>query len=328
MATNVDTGPLGLYGAIVVAPAGATFTEPRFGGTVSIGAQVDVHVPGAGSYRDFTVLLQDTDQDIGQSHMPYPTEVKGVSAINYGSGPAATSTTDGNGAFAATNSGPAGTPATPMLKAYVGDPVEVHALVTPGSEQMHVFGLGGESWPLDPFLPGSNEVQARGIGPWETLQANIRAGAGGGTTVGDIFYGDLRRPFTDAGMWGIQRVMSDASCPIRPLDARGCVGGAGTFITLDASPPAVLITHTIPAAALATTPVVTAKQRPAIRVRPSIRARGGRAIPVLVAAPKCKVSPRVTGRGAHCKPVPAVTARPVKAVKVRPMPAPEAYRRR
>ena len=150
-----------------------------------------------------------------------------------------------------------------MLKAYVGDPVEVHALVTPGSEQMHVFGLGGESWPLDPFLPGSNEVQARGIGPWETLQADIRAGAGGGTTVGDIFYGDLRRPFTDAGMWGIQRVMSDASCPIRPLDGRGCVGGAGTFVTLDASPPAVLITHTIPAAALATTPVVTAKQRPA-----------------------------------------------------------------
>ena len=133
----------------------------RFGGTVSIGAQVDVHVPGAGSYRDFTVLLQDTDQDIGQSHMPYPTEVKGVSAINYGSGPAATSTSDGNGAFAATNSGPAGTPATPMLKAYVGDPVEVHALVTPGSEQMHVFGLGGESWPLDPFLAGLQ----RGAGP-------------------------------------------------------------------------------------------------------------------------------------------------------------------
>ena len=30
--TSVDTGPIGMYGAIVVAPAGATFTEPRFGG--------------------------------------------------------------------------------------------------------------------------------------------------------------------------------------------------------------------------------------------------------------------------------------------------------
>ena len=116
-----------------------------------------------------------------------------------------------------------------MLKAYVGDPVEVHALVTPGSEQMHVFSLGGESWPLDPYLPGSNQVQARGIGPWETLEADIRAGAGGGTTVGDIFYGDLRRPFTDAGLWGIQRVLSDASCPIRPLDGRGCTGSSGAL---------------------------------------------------------------------------------------------------
>ena len=158
--------------------------------------------------------------------MPYPTEVKGMAPINYRSGPAATSTSDVNGAFAATNR-PERHPATPILKAYVGDPVEVHALVTPGSEQMHVFSLGGESLPLDPFLPGSNQVQARGIGPWETLQANIRGGAGGGATVGDLFYGDLRRPFTEAGLWGIQRVLADASCPIRPLDARGCTGTSG-----------------------------------------------------------------------------------------------------
>ena len=59
VSTNVDTGPIGMYGAIVVAPAGATFTEPKSGGQVSYGAQVDVHVPGAASYRDFTVLMQD-----------------------------------------------------------------------------------------------------------------------------------------------------------------------------------------------------------------------------------------------------------------------------
>ena len=87
--------------------------------------------------------------------------------------PVKTSNSDGGAAFAATNSGQNGTPATPMLKAYVGDPVQVHALVTPGSEQMHVFSLGGESWPLDPFITGSNLMQARGIGPWETLQATI-----------------------------------------------------------------------------------------------------------------------------------------------------------
>jgi hypothetical protein len=102
--------------------------------------------------------------------------------------------------------------------------VQVHALVTPGSEQMHVFSLGGESFPLEPFIPNSNQVQALALGPWETVEAAVTGGAGGGSTVGDMFYGDLRRPFTAGGMWGLQRVMSDASCPIKPLDGRTCLG--------------------------------------------------------------------------------------------------------
>jgi hypothetical protein len=319
----VDTGPIGMYGAIVVAPPGATFTEPLSGGQVSYGAQVDVHVPGAASYRDFTVLMQDEDENIGQSHMPYPTEVKGMAPINYRSGPVRTSTSDGGAAFAATSSGQNGTPATPILKAYVGDPVQVHALITPGSEQMHVFSLGGESFPLDPFLPGSNMLQARGIGPWETLQANIRGGAGGGTTVGDVFYGDLRRPFTVAGLWGIQRVLSDASCPIRPLDNRGCTGSSDAFITLDAVLPATLITHTIPA--LSSPAVAAAGQkvrRPVKRAAP-LRARGGRAIPVAVAPARCKLSARLAGHGRPCRRGPAIHVRPLAAPKAPAGPAPE-----
>ena len=261
--------------------------------------------------------------------MPYPTDVKGITPINYRSGPRATAGGDGNGAFAATNSGSNGTPATPILKAYVGDPVEVHALVTPGSEQMHVFSLGGESFPLDPFLPGSNQVQARGIGPWETLQANIRGGAGGGVTVGDVFYGDLRRPFTDAGLWGIQRVLKDASCPIRPLDGRGCTGTSEAFITLDAVLPATLITKTIPALASSPTVAAPVKQvrRPAKHAAP-LRARGGRAIPVAVAPATCKRSFRLAGRGHACRPGPAVQIRPLPAPKGGSRPAPAAAPRR
>ena len=272
--------------------------------------------------------MQDTDEDIGQSHMPYPTDVKGISADQLPLGPAATSTGDGNGAFAATNSGPNGTPATPILKAYVGDPVEVHALVTPGSEQMHVFSLGGESLPLDPFLAGSNQVQARGIGPWETLQANIRGGAGGGVTVGDLFYGDLRRPFTDAGLWGIQRVLADASCPIRPLDGRGCTGTSGAFITLDAVLPATLITHTIPAVSSPTVAAATKQVRRPAKQAALLLARGGRAIPVAVAPATCKRSFRLAGRGRPCRLAAAANIRPLPAPKGGARPAPAAAPRR
>ncbi|MDX6552598.1 MAG: hypothetical protein QOH74_1086, partial [Gaiellales bacterium] len=216
VATKVDTGPTGLYGAIVVAPAGATFTEPTYGGQVSIGSQVDVHAPGVPAYRDFTLLLQDTDESIGQAHMPYPTDVTGVTATNYRSG--RRTVNDVDGAYS-------GEPGTPILKAYLGDPVQVHAIVTPGSEQMHVFSLGGLSWPIDPFLTGADQVQARAVGPWESLEIKLAGGAGGGTMTGDIFYGDLRRPFTAAGMWGLQRVLGNAGCPLKPLDGRSC-GGA------------------------------------------------------------------------------------------------------
>ena len=184
-----------------------------------MGAQVDVHVPGAGAYRDFTLLMQDVDDSIGQSHMPYPTDVKGITTVNYRSGKRTVNDVD------PAYSSASGDPATPILKAYVGDPVEVHALVAPGSEQMHTFSLGGLSWPIDPFIPMAEQIQARGLGPWEGLQANITGGAGGGSLVGDMFYGDLRRPFTAGGLWGLQRVMANGSCPIKPLDGLSCTGG-------------------------------------------------------------------------------------------------------
>ena len=159
------------------------------------GAQVDVHVPGAGAYRDFTLLLQDADQNIGQSHMPYPTEVKGVTTVNYRSGrPNRTNDVNDESPHTAAS----GTPATPMLKAYVGDPVEVHALVDAGQR------ADARLQPRRPVVADrSVHPEARADSrPAESapgeLRRTSRGGAGGGDPVGDMFYGDLRRPFTEA----------------------------------------------------------------------------------------------------------------------------------
>jgi hypothetical protein len=214
-----DSGQLGLYGAIEVAPQGATFTDPTTGTPMSTGAAVDVHVPGAQGYRDFTIAMADQDPIIGGSFMPYPIDVKDPALINYR---AVTGRGDDANTF---SSRVHGDPATPILKAYAGDPTKVHFLVAPGSEQMHVFNLGGQYWPFDPEIPDSQAIRSQGLGPYETFDAEITGGAGGlARTRGDFFYGDLRRPFTQAGMWGLMRVMSDPSCPIRPLDGLTCNG--------------------------------------------------------------------------------------------------------
>ena len=47
-----------------------------------------------------------------------------------------------------------------------------------------------------------------GSGPSEKIDLNIAGGAGGAAKIpGDYYYGDLKRHFTEAGMWGLFRVL-------------------------------------------------------------------------------------------------------------------------
>ena len=88
-----------------------------------------------------------------------------------------------------------------------------------------MFSLGGLAWRPDERLPKSAIVTAQGFAAWETIDASPLGGAGGWSrSTGDMFWGDLRRPFTEAGMWGLLRTVSDAKCPVRPLPGRDCIG--------------------------------------------------------------------------------------------------------
>jgi hypothetical protein len=117
-----------------------------------------------------------------------------------------------------------GDPATPILRAYAGDAVKVHVLGAPASEQVHVFSLGGMSWPGDMYIPNSSQWQSRAVGPWEKMDALVSGGAGGPTQqAGDYFYGDLKRPFNQAGMWGLFRVLPD-TCSTGGTAGLVCLG--------------------------------------------------------------------------------------------------------
>jgi hypothetical protein len=120
-----------------------------------------------------------------------------------------------------------GTVATPVLQAYVGDPMKIHVLSTPGSEQPHAFRLGGLSWLRDPYQSGAQEVSTQGVAPYQGIDIHLIDGAGGrGYLLGDFFYGDNRRVFTEGGMWGVLRVLPTPFCtttaPIRQLDEAAC----------------------------------------------------------------------------------------------------------
>jgi len=209
----------GLYGSVVVAPPGATFTNPQSGSATDFGTQVDVHVPGVGGYRDFSLFFAELDDRIGQDIMPYPSDVGDAALINY---QAVGNRVDFANPFSSITNGD---PATPILRAYAGDPVRVHVIGAPGGEQTQVFGLGGLSWPLDPFIHQSEYKFSRGVGPYEKFDAHLIGGAGGpARAVGDFVYANRRLAYVEAGMWGLFRVLSDPTCPISPLDGLTCAG--------------------------------------------------------------------------------------------------------
>jgi manganese oxidase len=204
---------------VVVAPAGATFTNPKTGAATAVGSQVDVHVTGQRTYRDFSLLLADDEPIIGGSFMPYPLTVDEPSLINYRTAGTpleelTLSRDDANFFSSRVN----GDPKTPLLRAYAGDRVVFHALAAPGSEQIHVFSMGGQTWALDPEIPRSNELTAREVGAWQVVDGEINGGAGGRAAApGDYFYGDLRRPFTQGAMWGLMRVYDTTQPDLKPV---------------------------------------------------------------------------------------------------------------
>ena len=209
----------GLYGMVVVAPASTvpgqptTFRDPTTGGLKDLGAQVLVRAPGnvPANYRDFAVTLADDDIQMGRDLMPYPTNANaGATLLNYKSAPTL------NGDLVFTDPGQ-----VPWLRGYVGDPELVHVLMAPGSENSHVFSLGGLRWPQDPRIPNSNWMTHQGMAGWETFDLQVVGGVGGGHT-GDYFYGDTRLPFTQVGAWGLQRALPADNCSILRVDGSIC----------------------------------------------------------------------------------------------------------
>jgi hypothetical protein len=218
----------GSYGALIVSPPGATFTNSISGAPTDVGTQVDVHIAGQPSYRDYTVIQAEQDPLIGTDAMPYPPTMSGPSLINYRTADLQNKRQQGPGFFSSLKNGD---PGTPILAAYKGDPMTIHVVGAPGSEQVKTGYLGGLQFPTDAFIPDSDHRDYKAVGPWEKFDAHILGGMGSGKLVGDMAYGTGRLAYTDGGMWGLLRsafsgntsgcrVFSNGQLAPKPLDGR------------------------------------------------------------------------------------------------------------
>jgi hypothetical protein len=125
---------------------------------------------------------------------------------------------------------PQGDPATPLFKAYRGDPVMVRILNSSDLARVHAFGIFGHEWRMQGQDANSNIISTQGsLNTSRVFNAYLLGGAGGvGTSggpagvTGDFLYGDHNfDQQLSGGIWGIFRVYPGstdfATTGIRPI---------------------------------------------------------------------------------------------------------------
>jgi hypothetical protein len=104
-----------------------------------------------------------------------------------------------------------GDPATPVLRAYVGEPVKIRLLSSTDRGRAHTFVLSGHGWNYQAADPASTVVSARGLLLASQASSHDLFGGAGGPrgTSGDFLYRDGNQVNqTNAGLWGLLRVHS------------------------------------------------------------------------------------------------------------------------
>jgi manganese oxidase len=236
----------GGYGMLIVEPAGSTWfnsTNNSPLGATATSTQAIIRVPGGGSFREFALTMESSDQHNARSIVPYQDVVAGAGVnstfaagnpaianapaynhVSYQSEPITvrlgltSSPPNPSANFGAAFSSAAhGDPATPLFRAYAGDPV-VFRLAIGASDQLHTFTISGHEYPKEPNMWNgttdrrSSLLTSRVVTAGETLDAELVGGAGGPQAQpGDYMYRDGRQQFAEAGIWGIFRVAPSAT---------------------------------------------------------------------------------------------------------------------
>ncbi|MFQ5399230.1 MAG: multicopper oxidase domain-containing protein [Anaerolineae bacterium] len=202
---NPAQGADGAFGALIVEPAGASYYDSHTGAPLLSGTYANILTPDGGGFREYVALIQDDDPTIGQSTMPYPTSVSGITGINYRAMPLSKRLANNPDPAKVFDSTVHGDPQL-VFEAYTGDPMR-YRFAQPWGEQGHVFGMEGHRWPLESKMIGSVEIATKSLRPGESFDGRIIGGAGGGIqAAGDYLFQDHRMPFLEAGLWGILRV--------------------------------------------------------------------------------------------------------------------------
>lgn len=216
--TDVDSGTIffhdhvdfrtwfhGLFGALIIEPAGSTYHNPETGAEVRSGAVVDIRTPhtatvGAGqqgSFRELVAMINNKHSGVDQTDVNEEVE---LSTINMKAAPL----DDRSNKFpfsSVTNDDPM----TPILRSYVGDDVVIRSLGV--IEREGTIKVTGHRFKIERFADDAQSYDTAHLGISEREDLILEGGAGGPAGLpGDFLIYNSVDTDLQQGAWSIMRV--------------------------------------------------------------------------------------------------------------------------
>lgn len=209
----------GVFGALIIEEAGATFHHVRTGKPLSFGTKAVIKRRDGTSFREFALFVHDFamlfDKDgepLNPPEVPGAHDDPGVMGINYRCEPMRERLKNEEDPAYMFSSFVHGDPDTPILETYAGDEMIIR-LLDGAHEEQHSFNITGLSWKKEINNAASPFTASQTLGISEAFNLHI-----------DQFYdrGDYLYYFggiDDAwlGLWGIIRVYDRRKKRLKPL---------------------------------------------------------------------------------------------------------------
>jgi len=247
----------GFYSTFIAEPPRSTYHDPMTGKEVRSGPVADIHTlePVSahirGSFREIVTQVMDSNPRTAELITADNPQVR-VGAISVDGTPTAVypaklnlspmkflnggEATTGGGynmrveplsVRLANNPDPSqlfsslihGDPETPMLRAYLGDPIVVR-LIEGSANEVHSWHISGHWFPMERYSKNSIPRSSLHVVIGERYDAAIPAAGGPQQMAGDYPYYSGRASHFVEGSWGLFRVLDKADATLRPLPGR------------------------------------------------------------------------------------------------------------
>lgn len=209
----------GVFGALIVEEAGATFHSPRSGRELRRGTQAVIRRRDGSFFREFALFVHDFaflfDKDgnaLNPPAVPGSHDDPGVMGINYRCEPMRERLKKQEDPAYIFSSLVHKDPATPILETYPGDEIVIR-LLDGAHEEQHAFNLTGMSWKKEIADPHSPITASQTIGISEAFNLRITKKYAPRDYL--YYFGGIDDIWL--GLWGIVRAYDHRVKHLKPL---------------------------------------------------------------------------------------------------------------